>query len=982
MAGQGLLLRTEPGFSLPAFERFTPPPPPSLVAARIESGSVPGDIVLDPFGRGGWVARAAIDQQRKGVSLESTPLDRLLAEIVLRPPDLRHLDAAVQALAASARRDSSLKASITDRYASRCTTCARPIVVDELTWVVEEPSDTDSSTRDDAEDAPERTPRPILKHYRCRICRDQLGGSEQRQAELDDQDIARALDQEGVSVREQLLERFPVLEGGEALPDELLDLHTPRQLVALASILERIEDDLRAAPISAALRLAMLHALAPASRLATSPGRTSMLRITGGHVRLPANTRWRERNPWTAFEEGVRVVRGFVQRLESGAWGPVPARLGDDLRSLVEGSGTAVLKQGTPAALAALGLEVEHLAGSPIRPRVKLVVGVPPVRPAAERLAWAYYSTGWVLGRDAAATLPLEALFGPAIRPSWGWQAATITRSLRAIAPALDRDARVTLMLEGDRPEALVASAIGGVSADYRIAAARLAEPGRESGGVVEFVPPGSGAVPGGPRTRANVALPPMVGGAGDPDVAPSGRLFSPPERMANAPFSADDAARAVVDAAVDVLRLRGEPVGFEGLLGEILVGLDRAGHLRRLVRPSAATEGPPEGPGEGAGDAAGPMGSGPGDGSAEPNAQQPTGEPGEHPIRASGERPEGEEGERLEREADRDRALRPATGPERPTGSQPEQRPERPGVHQPTLDLDRDHVDRLLSLVTEALAAADGRRLVRLGDRWWLGDRADRETAAVPLADRVEWAVYSLLSTGGPLSETDFVGRLAGMFTGPDLPDEALISACLASYRSLASTPDRLVTADNLTRRSIEHGELIARLVDLGHRLGFAAWIGARQQARKVGRHHLVQLLDERERAGPPYLGRIHSDDLEEVDVIWYVRGRAAFLWEVEWTAMLGEPVLRRHARLPQDERLVRFLVVLPERVELVRHKLERSPLLRTALEEDGWHLLKADHLREWSGREEVALTDLEPLLGLDPAIERTGDQLALFGG
>jgi hypothetical protein len=28
------------------------------------------------------------------------------------------------------------------------------------------------------------------------------------------------------------------------------------------------------------------------------------------------------------------------------------------------------------------------------------------------------------------------------------------------------------------------------------------------------------------------------------------------------------------------------------------------------------------------------------------------------------------------------------------------------------------------------------------------------------------------------------------------------------------------------------------------------------------------------------------------------------------------------------------------------------------------------------------VALDDLEPLLGLDPAIERTGDQLALFGG
>ena len=57
-----------------------------------------------------------------------------------------------------------------------------------------------------------------------------------------------------------------------------------------------------------------------------------------------------------------------------------------------------------------------------------------------------------------------------------------------------------------------------------------------------------------------------------------------------------------------------------------------------------------------------------------------------------------------------------------------------------------------------------------------------------MPLADRVEWAVYSLLSTAGPLSEAAFLDRVAGLFTGPDLPDEALVRACLESYRSRAS--------------------------------------------------------------------------------------------------------------------------------------------------------------------------------------------------
>ena len=278
---------------------------------------------------------------------------------------------------------------------------------------------------------------------------------------------------------------------------------------------------------------------------------------------------------------------------------------------------------------------------------------------------------------------------------------------------------------------------------------------------------------------------------------------------------------------------------------------------------------------------------------------------------------------------------------------------------------------------------APTARACVRVGDdRWWLGDRDDRDLAAVPLADRVEWAVYSLLSTAGPLSESAFLDRVAGLFTGPDLPDEALVRACLDSYRSLSSTSDRLATSDDLVRRSEDHSRLIADLVDLGHRLGFSCWIGARQQPRKVDGRPLVRRLDDRELNGPPSLGRIAARDLEEVDVVWYVRGRMAFAWEVEWTAMLSDTVLRRHARMPPDERLVRFLVVLPERAELVRHKLDRSPLLRDGLEDGGWHLVKANMVREWASRDEVALSDLEPLLGLDPTAERTGDQLPLFGG
>jgi hypothetical protein len=96
----------------------------------------------------------------------------------------------------------------------------------------------------------------------------------------------------------------------------------------------------------------------------------------------------------------------------------------------------------------------------------------------------------------------------------------------------------------------------------------------------------------------------------------------------------------------------------------------------------------------------------------------------------------------------------------------------------------------------------------------------------------------------------------------------------------------------------------------------------------------------------------------------------------------MLGEPVLKRHARITQDDATVRFLVIAPERTELVRHKLERSPVLRETFERDNWHILKWNHLRTFLAGESPTLEGLEPYLGLDPVVERSGEQLDLFGG
>src|SRR3990172_2557540 len=699
------LIRPDRGPSLASLDRFAPPPPMNLVVAEIEARSSPGDVVIDLHGRGGWIARAAIGRLRRAYVHQSTALPRPAAEDGLRPPHPPPLHAG----------------------------------------------------------AP---PPPFRKISRGPAGRDQVGGGEGRSVPVDEADRERAQSAPAdAAARAALRDRLPVLHGGEALVDEVLDLWTPRTMVSIEAILSRLEQDLRAAPIEAALRLALLHVLLPASRLNSYPGRLAALRIVGGHVRPPGDRQWRERNPWLLFEDGCRLVRGFIQRLEAAPGGPVAARFGDDPSALVYGTVNVIMRRGAAERPEARWLGAGE-RGIPLGPgaaprldagrsRVRLVLTQPPIRWTTESLSFAFLTTAVVLGRDAAAALPLEPLFGAAPRAEWGWQAAALRRSLGSVTDLLAADARAVVLLEPGGPEALVAGALGGVEAGYRLIGAFLAETGEAIGGTLEFVPPGA-PVPGGPRARANVPL----DGGGAPAADPVA-------------FRPADVERAVTEVAVEVLAARGEPARFERLLGEVLVGLDRSGDLRRLVGTRTFAES--EARSERTLDAIGML-SGP--------ATELPDRHGEPAAPAPADSPEG-----------------------------------RPGS---------DHVALLLELIDGELRRPDNPRLVELEPgRWWLRDQGEIAVAAQPLSDRVEWAVFSLLSTSGGLSEGAFFDRIGTMFRGHDTPDEALVRACLDSYRSRASTLDLLRTHDQLQARYAEHTELAGPLVGDGHRPGGGRWGG-----------------------------------------------------------------------------------------------------------------------------------------------------------
>jgi hypothetical protein len=951
---------------LPAFERLAPEAPSEDIVAQILAWTKPGDAVLDIDGRGGWVARAAVAEQRRVVDVEMWPLTRLLAEVVLRPPDIRQIDAAAAGIAATRLAGSTVRRTIDSMFAGTCPSCGRPVSIEAMVWEplpvgpTGEPAPGKASRRGRAAKGaraaaetelpifrftPEESLRPIGIEYPCSRCREQLGGELIRHADANPGDVvlAQSIHSSGPT-REAMRTRFLAPRPTHPLVDELIDLHTPRQLAGLHAILNCIETEERVGAVTPALRLALIHGVLLAGRLNTGHDRPAPVRIVNGVLHVPSTQHWRERNPWLAFEDGLKIVKAFVQRVEVGEPRSTYARLATDMLALETGTANAILNEATPDGLRRLALHGERFRSArPARgeapgsaSRVKLLVGQPPLRWNPDRLAVSYHATCWLFGAAAAASLPFQSLFDieprmpvPAMEEAVAL-ARAVGRSLAVAAPVLASDARAVLLLDDAEPATLVAAALGGAAAGCRLVDARLRRGGEDSAGIVVYVPP-TGIMTPGPRTRANRPLPPVSGGAGDPGTVSGRGLFAPPERIDEGPFRPSVALQAITDTAVEMLKARGEPASFDQLVGELLLGLDRCGQLARLarqLRPEATRPG-----GEGTPD-----------------------EPA-HPV--------WEDWLALDPSAPQASETEP-----RRVASQDKEPP--PGA-----------VELLLNLIHEELDRPNNRRIVQIEPgRYWLASHEDLSNAQQPLADRVEWSVFSLLSSASGMTRRAAFDRTAAMFKGGDAPDGALIDACIDSYAARSSTPDEIVAFDDLETRAIEHDAIIGRLADIGHRLGMRVWIGQRQQARRISGLPLSAWLDDEERGVHlPLITWAPDGELERVDCAWYVRRRATFLFEVEWTAMLGEPILVRHARYPTDDKVVRFLVLPPERAKLAAYKIAGSPLLRRAVADRNWHFLKWNYLAELAAAEELSLDDLEPYVGLEAPADKAGEQLPMFG-
>ena len=909
--------------TLALLERFLPAPPDNLLDAELAAFAAPGDTVLDPWAGTGWTARRSVARGIRAVAADPSPFAQLSAIALLTSPEPAVLDAAFGQLASSKRVDVPLRQHLEELYASRCPACRSPVVVDQFIW----PRDGDA---------------PGRKIYRCAACDAAVGGPEDRVAPVDPVDLAKLGIERQVDPDDE--------PGGDAPPDEL-----PPAPVGLTAGTEGEPDDEALGegiepPPPPPLAVDPPTPASERPRFASTVRPDPLPVAAADGVRQTAQyLELRARFPvLDGRDDLVEEVLDLFTPRNLYALHAIGAKIESELRD----PGTIAVMR---LALAACLLPSSRLNGYPGRVASLRITGGHVRQPASrhqrEVNVWRAFEQSYRDVRTAVAAVSdgrHEVRFAADFGELGGMGAANVLW-LRC------RPAVVGQYLPGEAIDLVVGAPPQGASID-ELSFEYLATSwilGREAAETLRLEPIfGAGAHPeGAEATALRHGLASAVGA-----LKPGGwcnlllddgnvdRLLTVAMAAASAGLELVDVIHRESARSGDgiVLHFR-KPSGEDRLRKAVRSGPLRLGaEAGHLTYPELA---------EAIDRAVGAL-------------LRDRGEPaGLARVAAAVVAELGRSGllRRLATPRGSDQDREPTAAPDR---------------------LEGGGAQMIATLVHEELWRDDHPTLVRIGSddrpQWWL--RAP-ELAERPLADRVEWATWSILSTAGRIDEAGFFDRIYRLFPGLQAPDEELVRACLASY----ATPGErgaLATDDDLAGRTADHARTIASLVEYGHRLGLRAWVSAREHDREAGGRPLVaRLTDDERRVYLPLVVRAPAEVLGAVDALWYLRGKMAFLFEVEWTAMVGDAVLRRGREIPVGDQQARFLVVPAERTELLRLKLQRSPWLRAEVERQNWHILKWQHLDTLLARPGARMEWLEPVLGLDPLIERGGEQLTMFG-
>jgi hypothetical protein len=198
--------------------RFLPPLPHGSATKWLDSNSLKGKIILDPFGAAPDLVREAAQYGARVIVAANNPIARLLIELASSPPTIEETQGVLSALASSRIREDRLEPHISALYITSCPNCSVNIQAKAYLW---EQNSTSPHGR-------------IIDCPHCKTA---------GEFQITEADLLRAAKfKPGGLHRARALERIaPLNDPDRAHVEEALNVYPPRAVYVLLTLINKLD---------------------------------------------------------------------------------------------------------------------------------------------------------------------------------------------------------------------------------------------------------------------------------------------------------------------------------------------------------------------------------------------------------------------------------------------------------------------------------------------------------------------------------------------------------------------------------------------------------------------------------------------------------------------------------------------------------------------------------------------------------------------
>lgn len=231
---------------------------------------------------------------------------------------------------------------------------------------------------------------------------------------------------------------------------------------------------------------------------------------------------------------------------------------------------------------------------------------------------------------------------------------------------------------------------------------------------------------------------------------------------------------------------------------------------------------------------------------------------------------------------------------------------------------------------------------------QWWLSrDALSKHKLQMPLSERVETAILSILRTKYKVTYDEVLQSIFEQFPNSLTPNSENVKEYLNHYAKKTSDgkwkilPD--VESDKAVREHTKHETILCQL---GHRFGYSVYCADKSRAADM-----EKICDDFN------IDVENADRVKQIDVLWIKDGAIRYIFEVENSTSITSALERCSNVNAQG---VKRMIVMPKARDKFLTRKMKEPMFADYFKRDNWSVLWYENLQDRHINTEDALMEI----------------------